>query len=73
MAIFRNLSPDLRKAVETIRDECAKHNETCKECPFWLNDGMVCQRCGLTVYEGRMCYYPSEWEVEEDGKAEDHV
>ena len=66
MAIFRNLSPDLKKAVETIREECAKHKETCKGCPFWLGDGSVFQRCGLNVYEGQRCYYPQGWECVND-------
>lgn len=62
MPIFKNLSPDLRKAVETIINECKSH-EMCHSCQLSIKiDGRM--RCGIDTY-GRN-NYPGNWECEND-------
>lgn len=68
-AVFHGLTPELKAAAQIIKDECARHEKFCTGCPFFINAGTIHQRCGLNVYEGNRCDYPSAWEFDDTEEA----
>lgn len=58
------MTPELKHAIETIRDECKKHGDNCKGCV--LDDpNYPTFRCRLYQCEIPEDWNPDEWEEEE--------
>lgn len=62
MQKFINLSPELRKAVETIRFECISHKD-CSSCPLLVENNCGMPYCGITsVYDREdILVTPEDW------------